>query len=73
MTTDSPTDGGTGQGRDRIGDQEGEDTAPQTTGEGETAQGAVTRALAARGITVHLDEESLIGGARNTWLVIGRD
>jgi hypothetical protein len=57
-------------------DQEGDDAAPEATGEkdeDETAETIATRALAAWGITAHLDEESMIGGARNTWLVVGYD
>ncbi|MDW8803648.1 hypothetical protein P1P68_02210 [Streptomyces scabiei] len=42
-------------------------------GAGETAEQLAVKVLAEWGITAHLDDESMIGGARNTWLVIGRD
>ncbi|MFJ3183882.1 hypothetical protein ACIPJN_36605 [Streptomyces sp. NPDC086796] len=48
-------------------------TAPEETAESDTAEAVATRALAEWGITAHRDEESLIGGDRNTWLVIGHD
>jgi hypothetical protein len=38
-----------------------------------TAAEIATAALAEWGITVHPDEESLIGGHKNTWLIIGSD
>ncbi|GAB2718141.1 hypothetical protein [Kitasatospora kifunensis] len=49
---------------------------PETTNEtdgGETAEAVVTRALAEWGITAHDDEESMIGGDRNSWLVVAHD
>ncbi|MFC1435322.1 hypothetical protein ACEZDB_32250 [Streptacidiphilus sp. N1-3] len=45
--------------------------APTQTDKGETAATTATRALAAWGITAHADEESMIGGDRNTWLIVG--
>ncbi|MEU6071894.1 hypothetical protein ABZ864_47625 [Streptomyces sp. NPDC047082] len=63
-------------GEHQAQDQEDGDTAPKTTsesGESETAETIATRALAAWGITPHADDEPLIGGTRNTWLVIGYD
>lgn len=39
----------------------------------DTAAEIATRALAEWGITVHLDEESLSGGHKNTWLIVGSD
>ncbi|MGW1037529.1 hypothetical protein [Streptomyces antibioticus] len=47
--------------------------APEKADEADTAEAVVTRALAEWGITAHRDEESMIGGDRNTWLVIGHD
>jgi hypothetical protein len=38
-----------------------------------TAEEVITDALAEWGITVHPDDEPLIGGQRNTWLVINSD
>jgi hypothetical protein len=45
--------------------------APTQTNGGETAATAATRALAAWGIAAHPDEESMIGGDRNSWLIVG--
>ncbi|MDG5807882.1 hypothetical protein P9869_35600 [Streptomyces ossamyceticus] len=47
-------------------------SAPEE-GPGDTAEQLAVKALAEWGITAHLDDESLIGGARNSWLVISRD
>ncbi|MFF4276218.1 hypothetical protein [Streptomyces sp. NPDC001536] len=44
-------------------------TVPTTA----TAAEIATAALAEWGITAHLDVESLIGGHKNTWLIIGSD
>lgn len=47
-------------------------SAPEE-GPGDTAEQLAVKALAEWGVTAHLDDESLIGGGRNSWLVIGRD
>ncbi|MFD4412416.1 hypothetical protein [Streptomyces sp. NPDC058475] len=47
--------------------------SPGKTDEAEKAEAIAISALAEWGITAHQDEESMIGGDRNTWLVVGYD
>ncbi|MFE2314140.1 hypothetical protein ACFXC8_13255 [Streptomyces sp. NPDC059441] len=47
-------------------------SAPEE-GVGETAEQIARKALAEWGITAYLDDEPLLDGGRNTWLVIPRD
>ncbi|MEV4559014.1 hypothetical protein AB0K51_18780 [Kitasatospora sp. NPDC049285] len=47
--------------------------APAGSQDAETAEVAALRALAAWGITAYTDDESMIGGSRNSWVVVDYD
>ncbi|MFE2684528.1 hypothetical protein [Streptomyces mirabilis] len=59
--------------RDLIVQHGGEHENQEPPQAPETAETVAARALAAWGITAHRDEESMIGGDRNTWLVVGHN
>ncbi|MCX4411648.1 hypothetical protein OG840_61905 [Streptomyces sp. NBC_01764] len=59
--------------RDLIVQHGGEHENQEAPYAPETAETIATRALAEWGITAHQDDESMIGGDRNTWLVVGYD